>query len=454
MFDRFVRSAGLLVLATGLAAVGASDLVAQEEGQQECQLEGTEVTRQAEEMIDQASKLDTVAPEQAASSYEQALTRVQLAMKQNEDDATARWLAGRAHLGLGDYARADSLFDAFLELKPACQDLVRTARNNAWVQAYNRGIRAYQAGDDSTALVNFEQANVIWDDPRSINNAALLNQQRGDPERAEELYRRALDIAEDTAQYRAASINLAELLRREGRNEESLEIYQSYLSEYGSDAKAAINYAVGLRAAGREDSAQAVFDRLLEREDLSFEQAFNTGLGLIESKSYEGALAAFQKARQMQPYDKLAMQNLAQVNMGLGNYGRAAALSDTLVEWYPYQKDLYRTLMQSHDRQGNTQRVQQILPQLQSMPLEIPQASMVQRADGTWRVQGQITGRTAAGQQVILPFEFFDRGGSTVTSQQLTVEVPPQGQTQRFQFDVSADQAIAGFRYGEVQTGS
>lgn len=453
MIDRFVRSVGLLALATSAAAVGTTGLDAQEEGQ-ECQLEGTEVTRQAEERIDQASELDSVAPDQAESNYQQALTRIQLAMRQNEEDATARWLAGRAQLGLGDYSAADSLFDAFLEMKPACQELVRTARNNAWVQAYNTGIRAYQSGDDGTALEHFEKANVIYDDARSINNAALLYQQRNEAERAEELYRRSLEIAEDTAQYRAASINLAELLREQGRTDESLQIYQDYLQESEGDVTAAINYAVGLRAADRPDSAEAVFSRLLERDDLSFEQWFNTGVGLVESESYKSAQLAFEKARELKPYDKLAMQNLAQVSMGVGDFGRAAAISDSLVDWYPYQRDLYRTLMQSHDQQGNTERVQQILPQLQGLPLEIPQASMMQEESNTWRVQGQISGGSLAGQTVTIPFQFFDRSGNTVTTEELTVELPSQGEVQPFEFDVSSDQAIAGFRYGEVRTGS
>lgn len=455
MFDRFARSTLVLVAAAGAAVAGAADLHAQQEdGGQECQLEGTEVTRQAEQLIDQASKLDTVAPQQAQASYQKALTRIQLAMKQNEEDATARWLAARARLGLDEYEEADSLFDAFVEMKPACQNLVQTARTNAWVSAYNAGIRAYQGGNDSTALQQFEKANVIHPDARSINNAALLHQQRGNVERAEELYRRSLEVAQDTAQVRAASINLAELLRQQGRTEESLQLYSDYLSEHPSDVDAAINYAVGLRAAGRQDSANALFQQLLERDDLSFEQWFNAGLGLIESQSYEGARMAFERARELRPYDKLAMQNLAQVNMGMGNFQRAAALSDTLVEWYPYQKDLYRTLMQSHDRQGNTQRVQEILPQLQQMPLEIPQARMVQQGDGTWVVQGQITGGGAAGQSVTVPFEFFDQSGSTVVSRELSVQLPAQGQTRQFELQVSADQAIAGFRYGEVRASS
>ena len=454
MFDRFVRSVGRFVLAGGAVALGAAGLEAQEEGGQECQLQGTEVTRQAEELIDAATELDTVSPEEARSNYQQALTRIQLAMKQNEEDATARWLAGRAQLGLDDYAAADSLFDAFVEMKPACRDLARRARQNAWVRSYNAGIRAYQDGDDATALEHFERANVIFDDPRSINNAALLHQQRGNPERAEELYRRSMEAAEDTAQYRAATINLAELLRGQGRAEESMEIYRSYLQEHPGDVTATINYGVGLRTAGRADSAKAVFSRLLERDDLTFEQWFNTGVGLLESQTYDGARLAFRKARELQPYDKLAMQNLAEVNMGLGEFGRAAALSDSLVDWYPYQTGLYRMLMQSYDRQGNTQRVQQILPQLQGMPLEIPQVHMIQRTEGTWRVQGQISGGTVAGRTVTIPFEFFDRNGDPVMSQELTVQLPAQGETRGFQFDVSSDQPIAGFRYGEVQAGS
>lgn len=448
MFDRFARSVGFLVLAAGIA-VGTSGVAAQE-----CQLEGTEVTRQAEELIDEASKLDTIAPEQARDNYQQALTRVQLALRQNEEDATARWLAGRAQLGLGDFVAADSLFTEFVEMKPACEDLARTARNNAWVSAYNAGIRAYQAGDDTVALEQFEKANVIDDDARSVNNAALLHQQRENTERAETLYRRSLEIAEDTAQYRAASINLAELLRTQGRTEESQEIYRSYLEEHPGDVDAAINYAVGLRAEGREDSAQAVFDGLLERDDLSFEQWFNTGIGLVESQTYEGARLAFQKARELRPYDKLAMQNLAQVNMGVGNFGRAAAISDSLVDWYPYQTDLYRNLMQAHDKQGNTERVQQILPRMQDMPLEIPEASMVQRSEDTWRVQGQIAGRTAAGQTVTIPFEFFDENGETVVTREISLEVPGEGQMQPFTVEVSSDRPIAGFRYGEAQAGS
>lgn len=463
MFERASRALIAVLLASGAVVVASGGLAAQEEGQsdQECQMEGTEATRQAEQMIDQGMELDSVAPEEARAQYQQALTRVQLALKQDETDAAAYWLAGRAHVGLGDLARADSMFNRFIELAPGCANLTSAARQNAWVDAYNAGIRAYQAGNDSTALDRFEAANVIADDARSLNNAALLRQQRGELDRAETLYRRSLEIARDTAQLRAASINLAELLRQQGQVDAALSLYADYLESHPDDVRANINYASALREvassdsgrAALADSATAVFDRLLQRSDLSFTEWFNVGIGLMRSQTFEGARLAFQKARELRPYDKPTMQNLVEVNRVTGNVARAASLADTLVSWYPYQKDLYRTYIQALDQQGRTQRVQQLLPQIDNLPLEFSQLDMVQESQSRYVVRGQVAPGARAGQTVTVPFEFLGPDGSVVASKEATIQVPTQGST-TFQLALESQEAVAGFRHGQIQGGS
>lgn len=463
MVKRTVRAGGILFLAGTMLAMAPVLLQAQEgEGEGEggegpqCPLQGKEITRQARDMLVQASKIDSISPDQAQRNYREALTRLRLALKQDSSDATAHLLASRAHIGLDDYAAADSMLDRFTELLPQepCQKVAQRERQAAWAQAYNSGIRAYQAGEDSTALERFERANQIQGDPRSLNNAALLRQRAGQTERAEELYRRSMEIAEMTEQLRAAAINLAELLRNQGQTDSALAIYQSYLQDNPGDVTATINYAVGLRTAGQEDSAQVVFQTLLERDDLGFRQWFNVGLGLMDSNSYQGAIRAFQQARSARPYDKSSMENLVQANLGARNFGRAASLADSLVDWYPYQKGLFRALMQALDRQGNTEAVQRILPRIQQMPLEFPQLNMIQQSEGTYFVRGQVTGRARAGQEVTLPFEFFDAQGQVVTTKEATVTLPGEGQTQAFQLQVKSDEPIAGFRYGEVGGGS
>ena len=447
--------------AAALLFVAVTGSLSGQEGQQECQLSGTEATRQAEEMIDEAAGLDTVAPEQARARYQQAMTRVQLALKQDEEDPVAYWLAGRAQIGLDNYAVADSMLNRFAQMKPGCSNLVSAARQNAWIQAYNAGIRAYQGGRDSLALEKFEQANVIDGDARSLNNAALLHQQRQNFDRAESLYRRSLEVAQDTEQLRAASINLAELVRSQGRLDEALDIYTNYLEQNPEDVTANINYAVALRTAAQGDSARAsladsadaVFQRLLQRDDLTFTEWFNVGLGLMRSQSYEGAKLAFQKARDLQPFDKPSMQNLVEIHRVTGTVSEAASLADTLVEWYPYEKDLYRTYIQVLDKQGRTQRVQQLLPRIQNLPLSFSQLDMVRQGENSYVVRGQVAPGSRAGQTVTVPFEFLDAEGNVVATKEATIEVPAEGST-TFQLALESEQAVAGFRHGQIQGGS
>lgn len=460
MLQRVLRVSSTAVAGTLLLFAVSGGLSAQEGGN-DCQLSGTEATRQAEELIDQGTNLDTVAPEQARSRFEQALTRVQLALKQNEEDPVAYWLAGRAHIGLDDYAEADSMLSRFSEMKPGCANLVSAARQNAWIRAYNSGIRAYRDGGDSLALEKFEKANVIHEDARALNNAALLHQQRQNFERAESLYRRSIEVAQDTQQVRAAHINLAELVRSQDRLDEALDLYATYLGQHPDDVTANINFAVALRtAAGQDsaraslaDSASAVFDRLLERDDLSFTEWFNVGLGLMRSQSYEGAKLAFQKARDLQPFDKPSMQNLVEIHRVTGTVSEAASLADTLVNWYPYEKGLYRTYIQVLDNQGRTQRVQQLLPQIQNLPLNFSQLDMIQQSENHYVVRGQVEPGSRAGQTVTVPFEFLDASGNVITTKEATIDVPAEGST-TFQLALDTEQEVAGFRHGRIQGGS
>ena len=459
MLHRTVRAGVIVLVAGALLGAAPAALQAQEQGgggeEASCPLEGKEITRQARDRLVQAGKIDSISPDQARRSYREALTRLRLALKQDSTDATAHLLAGRAYIGLDQYAEADSMLTRFEELmpQPGCQQIARRERQAAWASSYNAGIRAYQAGENSTALEAFERANLIQEDPRSLNNAALLNQQAGNRERATQFYRRSMEIAEDQKQLRAAAINLAELLRSGGQADSALDIYATYLSSHPDDVTATINYAVSLRSAGSADSARTVFQTLLERDDLGFRQWFNVGLGLMESESYQGALRAFQQARKERPFDKSSMENLVQANLATRDFARAATLADSLVDWYPYQKGLYRTLMQALDRQGRTQAVQRILPQIQGMPLEFPRLNMI-RQGGAYVVRGQVAGGAAAGQEVTIPFEFFDGQGSVVASKEATLTVPAQGETQSFQLQVQSDQPVAGFRYGEIGGGS
>lgn len=453
-----MRIGGSLCLAGALIAAGATGLAAQEDQQQaaDCPLEGKAITAEIEELVNEAAELDSVAPEEAHQTYQEALTRARLALKQDPEDPAAHWLAARIHTGLGQYAKVDSMLNRFTELMPAegCAPLVQEVRRTAWAKAYNDGIRAYQGGNDSLALESFEDANRVLKHPQSLNNAALLHQQRENLDRAEELYRSSLEVAEAREELRAAAINLAEVLRARGDIDASMERYTSYLQDYPDDAQAKIKYAQLLRETGQTDSATAVFDEVMESEDLGFREWFNLAVGLTQSQSFSSAVRAFEQARETRPHHKATMQYLMQAYMGDGNHARAVALGDTLVSWFPYEEGLYRTYMQALDRQGQTERVQQLLPKLQNMPLELSQLNMTQAGDGLYELRGQVTGRARAGQEVTIPFEFLDNQGNVIATQEATITLPGQGEARGFRLRIETDEPIGGFRYGEVGSGS
>lgn len=454
MFRDIVRTGAGTALVGLLLAVGGAPAAGQQEAQgQKCELQGSEILNQAEDLLNTAAQMDTVESQQAAaeSQYQQAWKRVQLALRQDSVSAAGYYMAGRAQIGLGDYAAADSMLSRFTEMKPACREITETLRFQGWADAYNRGIRNYQSGNDSVALASFQKANRLRTDARSLNNAAILQQKMGNTGEAEQLYRSALDIAQDTAQIRTASINLAELLRNEGKAGETRKIYEDYLEMRPGDVQARINYAVGLREADRSDSATAVLESVMDRDDLTAREWYDVGYSLMQMQSFQRAATAFERSRQAEPFDKAAMERFMTVNVGAKNYGRAAAIGDTLLEWYPYEKELFRAQMQALDRAGNTQRVQQLLPQIQDMPVIINRISLQKQGENRYVISGQVQGGTAADQTVTIPFELIDDEGRAVASKTAQVKVPGQDQTSVFQVSFETDASVGGFRYGSVQ---
>lgn len=454
MVSTMVRTGGAAALVALLVAAGAGPAAGQEGGQQ-CQLQGTELLGQAEDLLNTAAQMDTVEAQQEAArqQYEQAWKRVQLALRQDSTSAAAYYMAGRAQIGRENYAQADSMLDRFIEMKPGCQKIVSDLRFQGWANAYNEGIRKYQAGQDSAALENFEQANLLREDPRSLNNEAILHQQMGQLERAKELYRSALEIAEDqdTSQIRTASINLAEILRNQEKADETLSIYEEYLQMNPGDVTARINYAVGLQDAGQSDSATAVLESVMGRDDLTAKQWSDVGFSLMQMKAYPRAQTAFENARRAAPYDKAIMERLMTVRIGAKNLDRATALGDTLLDWYPYEKELYRAQMQALDRAGQTGRVQQLLPRIQDMPVIINQVQMRKQGDNRYVISGQVQAGSAANQTVTIPFELIDPSGETVATKEAEVTVPGQDQSSVFQVAFETDAEVAGFRYRSIQ---
>ncbi|HKK09115.1 MAG TPA: tetratricopeptide repeat protein, partial [Gemmatimonadota bacterium] len=441
----------LMVLLLALGPMAAHAQQKQEGGggssSGECKLSGGDVTQKAEDEIGKASKAESDSA--AMKSYQSAMRLITVALSQKADDPAALWLKGRAQIGLHQYASADSALDQFVSLMPGCASLVHTVRQQAWVDLYNRGIRAYQAGNDTVAMTSFDTASVILKDPRSLNNAALLHQRLGDADGAAALYRQSIQTGGDSAQVRAATINLAELLKDQGKSDEAFTVYRNYIADHPNAVLPRINLAVGLAQAGQKDSAQAMMTSMLDRQDLAYDDLADLGTGLLQVQAYKEAEQAFQRAHKENPYAREGLADLVQAAMGAGDFKTAASVGDSLLASYPYDKNAYRAVAQSLDKLGNKQAVQARLRKMQSLPLEFTDLQMVNQG-GTYVIQGEVASGTAGGSKVQVPFTFYAADGSTVTTKTVAIDVPQGESTGQFQFQVQSQTPIVGFTYGEA----
>lgn len=440
----------VLLAGAALTVFTTESAVAQEEGQateQECNIQGTPASTTAEQALNEGLEAEDAA--EARESFQTALDMVTEEMSgDGEPPPAALWIAGRAELRLENYARADSLLDQFTNALPGCGQFADQVREQVWAELFNTAIEAYQAGDQAGALESFDDANLVWDDPRSLSNAAVMHQNQQNYEEAEDLWRRTAEAAEDPEQQASAVASLARILEAQGENEEAVQMYEDYLADNPGATEIRVNYAATLISQGSAEEAREIYMDLLGEEDLSVEMLSNVGLGLLNLESYAESLEALQRAREIQPYEKSAMMNMFSASLGAGELERAVALGDTLLNWFPYEMQTYRSMAQALDRLGEPQRVQQLLSTQNDLPMELLQVEMIDRGDGTYVVQGSVNGQGDATQEVTVNFEFLDGDGEVVAESQADIPVPPEGQTEVFEASVQAGAEVAGFRYG------
>lgn len=442
-----------LVVSAALAVPPPGGLAAQEQ-EQECELSASSFTQEAAGLIrDGREAEEEDDAEEAREKYQEAMDLLTLSLQQDTADATAHFFAGIARAGLGDYRAADSLFTRFVALKPECAAQAQTERRRAWALTYRRGVRQYQGGQQDSALALWEKANAIYSEPQTLVNTAILHEQRGNLDRAVELYREAAASADSTQLEAQALSNLARILQAQGKNEEALRTFEEYLAGNPKATGIKVSYAAALVSAGQRDSARAIYESLLEREELDFRVLANVGVGLSQLGEPEPAGRAFARARGQRPYDKTAMENLFSSLLQSEQYERAAALGDTLIRWFPYDKQNFRLLARALDRLGRTDRVQEVLQGLQGAPLEFVSLQMTEREGYRYVVQGSVSGQEAAGKTVGLTIELLGRDGSVVSQKEVEIQLPPSGQTRGFQTVVQSEEPAVGFRYRPVGGG-
>jgi tetratricopeptide (TPR) repeat protein len=415
---------------------------------QDCAEKGNQHTRGADVELSYAARRDDPQPKE--TRYARAIEKLQPALSDDDPLPRAYLLAGQAYLGLRDYVGADSMLARLSTVEPACADLINEMRFNAWVPLYNRGINGLRSGDQDAALEAFLQANVIFSDARSLTNAANIYQQRGDNAKAMDLYQAALDQGGEPDMVRAASINMAELLRQEGRDEEALAIYSDYAESHPDDVLGVLNYAVALMAAGDTEAAEQLFEEMLGRDDLSFRQWSQVGIGLYRAQDFEQAAVAFERAHEMNPLNKETMENLANTYYQAERYEALIPIAGELVQRYPFESVNYNLLANAHRELEDADAALNVLERRDALEFEFLRSQLAAVSEGVYSVDGQVMNKNAAaGSEVSVPVQLLGEEGQVVLTEELLITIPGEGEAASFSLQLESEEPLAGFQYGQ-----
>jgi tetratricopeptide (TPR) repeat protein len=439
--------------------------------------------------------------DQAREEYQQALAEALTAIEQMPDNPKAYLLAGQAAVGVDEWVQADTMFDRAVELRPAYAEQIMVEREQGWVNAYNMGADAMNAGDLERALALFEGADRLYQGRAEARIAmGSLHVNMGNTEEAVDAYLGALEILsndppegmgedqlaawEDTRQM--AAFNAAELLAKTGDYTRAAEILRGYLAENEGrlspemELRAQTSLAGFLAQSGDAEAAEALYEEILQRPNLTSDQQFQIGIGFFNTGDFVRAAEAFSTAAEMNPYSRDAHLNLVQAFYSraleleemeetaerneelMGLYDQILETAEHVRELDPLNRNLLSFMLRAYrskadmvggqEAQRLTQATQELYRVFQNQSYEVTDIQL-NLVGGSAQLTGMLTNLSGtAGETIQLQFEILDAQGGVVDTTTVPVTVPAQEASTQFSASLDIPGGnFAGWRYQLVE---
>jgi len=337
---------------------------------------------------------------------DQAYPQAQAAVQKEPNNPRNQLLLGQLEARRGRGAEATAAFNRAVELCPGIQEETRTARLEAWGQAFQRGVEAFGKGDTTAALAQWDAANAVYDArPDAYYNIGVVRSQQKRFADAAVAYRRALEVLSKMP----ADTSAAEMTGR---------------------AETRTNAVAGLSVIGAQlfqqqqyEEARAIFAQLGEIDPNNRDVWYNHSLALYRLERWNDLLPVASKVVEIDPLNYNA--RIILFNAYKGGAEAATAARDTA--------------------RARTLRNQTVatLTAADALPIQLDEIRLETRDDGTVQVRGTAIGAKApAGQPVQLVFTLYGNGGSTRTKE-VSIPAPATDQSAPFSFEVPGGAAYS-----------
>ena len=145
-----------------------------------------------------------------------------------------------------------------------------------------------------------------------------------------------------------------------------------------------------------------------------------------------------------------ALQNLVQTLALTEAYEAQVPHSERLLEMDGHNYLVYQMHLRALSQVGMTESIGQLMETMQALEFIVDDLSLQPR-EGGGRVSGTVTNKLLEeGGSVTLRFHFFDQQGGELTTEDVSVPVPPVDVAQQFQVSVNTEGAVMGYSYEVV----
>jgi Tfp pilus assembly protein PilF len=192
------------------------------------------------------------------------------------------------------------------------------ATGQAFVQAFNAGLAAHQAGDLEKAVVNYQQALRLNPNVALLqNNYGVALYDQGNAKEALKHQRKAVAL---DPQLGIAHNNLGVTLNSMELHEEAIVAFAKAIEIEPDNFKATNNLGDSLVKLSRFEEGLVYLRKAVAMNPNYFEAYSNLGVGLWGMGQFDEAIASLEKAISIQPNLPMARKNMGIISLLRGNY--------------------------------------------------------------------------------------------------------------------------------------
>lgn len=371
---------------------------------------------------------------------------------------------GRAYLALGDVQGADSAFARAEALAPDCEVDITSYRQNAWAALATRGIEMQREARSDSAITYFHAATAMYRDlPHAYENMGVIFANSEFYDSAAVYFAKAAEVSErDTSlvdNRNSATLNLAMVLQRDGKNAQAVPVLQKYLGWNPGDPDARKSLIYAFRESGNTASADSLEKAMVEEfsrmnfDSLPAGDLMAVGVSLFNAQDFAKSAEVFGKLTARNPWSRDAVYNLANAQLAQKDWNGLVETTKQLQGIEPLNEDGYRLMAQGYRELKQQDQVLKAAEKLVALPVNIDvtgfaigQTSARVTAVATGRTATDALGKTLPAVEVTVVFEMVTPTGEVVATQELTIPKLEAGATHAIRVD-GAGAGIQAWRY-------